>query len=87
MIFYFSATGNSQYVAERLAKVYNDETYYMAECLHQNKLAYKLQKDEPLGIVCPTYCLALPSIVETFLDKIQIEADSSSKPYIYFVAT
>ncbi len=87
MIFYFSATGNSQYVAERLAKVYNDETYYMAECLHQNKLAYKLQKDEPLGIVCPTYCLALPSLVETFLDRIKIETDGPNKPYVYFVAT
>ncbi len=87
MIFYFSATGNSQYVAERLAKVYNDETYYIAECLHRNNLLYKLPKGEPLGIVCPTYCLALPSIVEEFLSKIRFETDSDSQPYVYFTAT
>lgn len=87
MIFYFSATGNSQYVAERLAKVYNDETYYMAECLHKNKLTYQLSEGEPLGIVCPTYCLALPSIVEDFLGKVTIEIDGTNKPYVYFVAT
>lgn len=33
MIFYFSATGNSQYVAERIAAETQDETVSITECM------------------------------------------------------
>ncbi|MGM9997875.1 MAG: EFR1 family ferrodoxin [Candidatus Bruticola sp.] len=85
MIFYFSATGNSQYTAERISKAHSDKVISITECIKLKEMQYELAEGEPLGIVCPTYCLGLPAIVEEFLQKVEIKAPS--KPYVYFTAT
>ncbi|MGM9991981.1 MAG: EFR1 family ferrodoxin [Candidatus Bruticola sp.] len=85
MIFYFSATGNSQYTAERAAKAHADKVISITDCLKLDAMHYELAEGEPLGIVCPTYCWGLPTIVAEFLKKVEIKAPS--KPYVYLIAT
>lgn len=85
MLLYFSATGNSKYVATRIAKETNERMVSIVECCNSKRYSFSLQEGEAFGIVAPTYYFGLPSIVEGFLSKIRFT--SVNDPYIYFVAT
>ena len=63
MILYFSATGNCQYVAARLAQADGQSTLSIVDCIRENRYAFA---DETIGIVSPTYDWSLPSIVREF---------------------
>ena len=83
MILYFSATGNSAYVANRIAAATDDIAVSVANCYKKQAFSFDAEY-EMLGIVSPTYSFGLPAIVAEFLKKL----DLHSKPnYIYFVAT
>ncbi len=77
-IIYFSATGNSKYVANMLAKE-NDTILFIPELIKENKFNFN---DEVIGLISPTYFWGLPSIVKDFLIKAKINAK-----YFFFVAT
>ena len=79
MIVYFSATGNSKYVAERIAKALNDN----ALSIEQQGPAASLGQGEVLGIVAPTYWWGLPPIVREWLEKLTL----SGGGYTFLVAT
>jgi len=85
MIFYFSATGNSRHVAQKIAEKTGDKVISIVECVQKMHYDYKLQKGERLGFVYPVYYWGLPSLVEEFLDNISIER--YGKNYTYSVAT
>ena len=75
MILYFSATGNSKYVAQRIAEFLGEKAVSI--------LADDLP-DEPIkGLVTPVYALGLPDIVEKFL----LENKLQKQDYLFFVAT
>jgi ferredoxin len=67
-ILYFTATGNSLYVAKQLG----GKLLSIPHCLKQQQYFIK---DDVVGIVIPVYALSVPKIVQTFLDKIKIEAE------------
>ncbi len=81
MIVYFSGTGNSKYVAERLSAAVN-ETAVSIEGLSAD---ITLNDGERFGLVTPTYFWGLPVIVREFLNKLTIK--NAAEHYIYFVAT
>lgn len=81
MIIYFSATGNSKYIASKVAEATNDNIKSITEI---NK-HIELQAGEALGIVIPTYFYWVPSVVQEFLETIEIEYDENT--YIYCIAT
>lgn len=67
MILFFSGTGNSLMVAERMATLLDERTLNM-ECgteLH-------LEDKESLGIVFPVYAWGLPQIVRKYLESIEV---------------
>ncbi len=83
MILYFSATGNSEYVAKRIAAETGDITVSVTDCYKKQIFSFD-EKYETLGIVSPTYSWGLPVIVTEFLQRL----DLTHKPnYIYFIAT
>lgn len=84
MIIYFSATGNSQYTAERIAQTTNDRTVSITSCMKKHQFQFELRENEFLGIISPTYSWGLPEIVKEFLQKISLNRKSA---YIWFVAT
>ena len=55
MIFYFSATGNSQYIAQRLAEVTGETLVSITECLKNHKYTWELLPGEGVGFVTPVY--------------------------------
>lgn len=83
MIFYFSATGNSKYVAERIADALGEQSVSIAQCAANNAYAFQARPGEAVGIVSPTYFWGLPVIVRDFLKKLTL----SSSGYVYCVAT
>lgn len=85
MILYFSATGNSKYVATRIAAKTNERLVSIMDCCKNLEYSFTLNDGETVGIISPTYHWGLPSIVDSFLSKIQLNA--TNQPYIYFVTT
>lgn len=81
VIIYFSATGNSKYVASKVAEATNDYINSITDIIGN----ISLQQGERLGIVIPTYFYWVPSIVKTFLENVEI--DCSENTYIYCIAT
>ncbi len=81
MILYFSATGNSKYVAERIANALGDK----AESIVDHDGTISLERHEALGIVTPTNWWQLPVITREFIQQLQIHGNRY--PYIFLVAT
>ena len=82
MIFYFSGTGNSAWVARQLAKGQNEELLSIAMEIDRNK-AYKLKEGEKVGFVFPVYAWGPPKIVLRFIHQLKLD-----KPgYLFFVCT
>lgn len=85
MIFYFSATGNSKYVAERIAEATGDRLISLHDALRERRYGYQLGWDERIGFVVPVYFQGLPSIVTFFLEKLAL--GNVRDQYVYLVLT
>ena len=85
MIFYFSGTGNSLYVAQKLHEADGEELIDMASALKEKRFKYEVAEGEKIGIVFPVYFYGLPTIVAEFIGQLIIE--SSANPFIYTVIT
>ena len=55
MIFYFSATGNCRYVAERAAAATGERCVSITACMQAGELAFTPRDGEMVGIVSPVY--------------------------------
>ena len=71
MIFYFSGTGNSRWVAESLGKRLEDAVEDIAD-VKIEKEEYTLPEGEILGFVFPVYAWAPPTIVMDFISLLQL---------------
>lgn len=85
MIFYFSATGNSKYIAERISKELNEKIVSISDCIKAENFSFTIENNEQIGFITPTYFWGLPSIVCEFLNKINLNIKGNN--YIYHVAT
>ncbi len=65
MIYYFSGTGNSQWVAMQLASKTNDIAVNIIECSVPQSM-----KDQTIGIVFPIYAWGAPEPVLEFVKKL-----------------
>lgn len=81
MIFYFSGTGNSAWIAHRLAETLGDRLVNMAEGEAET---YELEADERVGFVFPVYAWAPPKLVTEFIHRMKV---SMPPAYLYFVCT
>ena len=79
MILYFSATGNSQYVAQRIAEQTGEEVLSVVDCVREERYSFA---DNRIGIISQTYNWGLPSVARDFFQKAKPDTD-----YLYFVAT
>lgn len=83
MIFYFSGTGNSKWVAEELARRTGDELQAIAPLLRDGPTAVYVNKESRVGIVFPVYAWGAPEIVERFCRSLTVEDGA----YVYAVCT
>lgn len=82
MIMYFSGTGNSRYIAERIAKVLGDELLSMNDRIKAGDRS-PVTSDKRLIIVTPTYAWRIPRIVRDHL----AETDFPGGAQAWFVMT
>lgn len=78
MIFYFSATGNSKYAAQRLSERFPGKTVSIADAMKKKEFVYEAGKGEKIIFVFPVYFWNLPSIVAEFLEKLEIVGDTGN---------
>lgn len=69
MIFYFSGTGNTKWVAQQLADATGEELRFIPDELRQGELSYQLKEGERLGFCFPTHGWQPPRIVREFIRK------------------
>ncbi len=86
MIYYFSGTGNSQWVAEQLTELLNEPLISIADAMADSKFRYMLNEGEKIGWVFPTYSWGPAPIVLDFIKKWHIDGCSAST-YCYMVTT
>lgn len=85
MIFYFSATGNSQYAAEKIAETTGDRLISIGQALRDGHFDFDITQDEYLGFVIPTFAWTLPGAVAKFLEKLNVTGYANQ--YVYGVFT
>ena len=88
MILYFSATGNSKYVAERIAIETEEKTVSMEKLIKDGISELDLSGERRIGMVFPTYFGGLPHPVREFFKKVKIVTGSrEEKIQVFFVTT
>lgn len=85
MIFYFSATGNSKYAAERIASATDDRLIFLRDAVRSRSYRYDVGREERIGFVLPVYFQGLPSILNFFLEKLELTGYRDQ--YVYVVLT
>ncbi len=80
MIFYFTATGNSLDISNRLSERTGDAAFSIVEEL-KGDCRYHIEEGERVGIVSPVHFYGLPMIVEEFIRKMSFD----NRPYLYLV--
>ena len=73
MILYFSGTGNSEYIARRIAKITGDELVSLNERIRTGNAA--AIRAERLVFVTPTYGWRIPRLVEKWIDGTEFSGD------------
>lgn len=86
MIFYFTGTGNTKWVAQQLAEATGEELRYIPDELREGKCFYNLKEDERLGFCFPTHGWQPPRIVREFV-RLSTFNPPINSPYVYAVTT
>ncbi len=79
MVLYFSGTGNSKYIAKRIADITSDSLYSINDAIKSDVLFNS--EDNKLIFSVPTYAWRIPKVVEDWINKSAFSADTS----VYFV--
>ena len=82
MILYFSGTGNSAYVAERIGRVTGEPVVDLFEKIRDCDFT-PIHADDHWVVVAPTYAWRIPRILQEWLK----ETDLSGSRKLYFVIT
>ena len=75
MVFYFTGTGNSMYVAKRL----EDKSFSIPQIIRNGTLEFTA---DAIGIVAPVYGHEMPPMVKEFVQKAVFHTD-----YFYIILT
>ncbi len=82
MILYFSATGNSEYVAKYLAESLDDDIINLGDIL-KSKIKLEATSEKPYLVICPIYISVLPLELERLLLASTLKGSNE----MYFIMT
>ena len=82
MILYFSGTGNSKYVAKRIADALGDEIINLNDRIKASNTS-SIETGERLIVVTPTYAWRIPRVVRDWLRKTELRGAKQ----VWFVMT
>ena len=74
MIFYFSGTGNTRWVAEQIAQAIGEELVFIPDAIRDNKYDYAIDDKESIGFCFPTHGWQPPRIVREFISMLKVES-------------
>lgn len=80
MIIYFSGTGNSKFIAEKIGEKLNDKIIDSTKYIKINKNGF-FESKKPFIFVCPTYAWQIPKLFYKFIE----ESEFSGSNKAYFV--
>lgn len=86
MIFYFSGTGNSKWIAEQLSGLLHEKLVFIPQAMRDSAMDYHVSGDERVGFVFPVYSWGPPPIVLRFIERLTLRSDKKN-PYLYFVCS
>lgn len=72
MIFYFSGTGNTRFVAKEIAAGIGEELLFIPDLIRENRYEFTLQPEETVGFCFPTHGWQPPRIVREFIKQLSI---------------
>ena len=82
MILYFSASGNTEYIAKLLAKELDDECIDMNECIRTDDYTRVFSK-KPFVICTPVYVCDMPTFVREYIKRLPFRGNRK----VYYVFT
>lgn len=82
MVLYFSGTGNSRFVAKKIAEITDDEIISINSRI-KNGNYEDVQSEKPFVFVGPVYAGRYPRIMEEYIEKVTFYGAYQA----YFVAT
>lgn len=84
MIFYFSGTGNSRWVASQLSDYFSDTLYQIGE-YERNEAPlvpeFEVKPEEKIGFVFPIHSWGIPPIVTQFIADMRLKSYSNQLVY------
>ena len=84
MIFYFSGTGNSRWVAQTVATTFSEKIVEIGQAVTSNTTLFALEENERVGFVFPVYSWGVPPIVKQFIQRLAFENYSNQLIYGIF---
>lgn len=82
MVLYFSGTGNSRYVAKKIAEISGDDLVSINQKLKSGDFS-GIQSEKPLVFVGPVYAGRLPQVMDEYIRKVKFIGTQRA----YFVVT
>jgi ferredoxin/flavodoxin len=78
MIFYFTGTGNTKWVAQQISEAIGETLYYIPDLIREDKYTFELKEGETIGFCFPTHGWQPPRIVRDFIKKLIINYQLSA---------
>ena len=85
MIFYFSGTGNTRWVAEQIAKAIGEELVFIPDMIRDRRYKFTVKEDERIGFCFPTHGWQPPRICRDFIR--QLSLTSKTNTYCWALTT
>ncbi|MDL2277035.1 EFR1 family ferrodoxin [Parabacteroides sp. OttesenSCG-928-G07] len=84
MIFYFSGTGNSQWVAKKLQIAFDGPLLSIATELQkeEKQLTYSLGENESVFFVFPVHSWGMPILVKRFIKRLSLKGYAGQSVYV-----
>ena len=82
MVLYFSATGNTEYVAKEIAKIVDDESLNLLQKIRTADYS-KIRSEKPFVICAPIYVCEIPYFMSRFLKRVELTGSRE----VYFIFT
>jgi ferredoxin len=77
MIFYFTGTGNTRWVAKQISEALGEELLYIPQLIKEQRYQFELQENERIGFCFPTHGWQPPKIVREFISQLVLKGNQS----------
>lgn len=77
MIFYFTGTGNSLWVAKTVAESFSDKLVAISDYFNGNVMTlpeFTLSPEERIGFIFPVHAWGIPPLMRKFIEQLQLKS-------------